>query len=214
MRLHKPLFNLMLLISLITFAAGVQAQKFESDADMFSLADLNAMGLSDGAGVNDAIRGHILLTIGHGNYLIADTFDVSFSMAAIAGPHGFARGRFRQSLIFQDQLVDFRGRVTCLAVDAENGRAWIGAVITRNDSENPSFTTEIHQPGRDVWFRVLDTGRGSEEADRSTFMGFEGAAGIITSQEYCDAQIWPNDPPNDRTSPVTSGNILVRPNAL
>ncbi len=208
MRLSQPLMTLMFLL----FSTLCLAQKSEPQGDLLSQTDLNALGLSDGADLSAlAQRGRVSLTVGHGNYLIADTFDVSFATLAIAGSHGFAFGRFRQSLIFQDLAVDFKGRVTCLAVDAENGRAWVGGVVTENNSEHPSFTTEIHQPGRDVWFRVLDTGPHNAEPDRSTFMGFEGAAGIITSQEYCDAQIWPNDPPNDRTNPVTSGNILVKP---
>jgi hypothetical protein len=45
--------------------------------------------------------------------------------------------------------------------------------------------------------------------DRTTFMGFEGGGGIITSEEYCDLQIWPDE--NARTSPVTQGDIQVRP---
>lgn len=210
MRLPKVLFTLVLSI-FTAFSISAQAQKTEFSDDILSQADLDILGLSD----SESLRhGSILLSVGRGNYLIADTFDVDFRMVAIQTPRGFARGAFRQSLIFQDQLIDFKGRVTCMAIDAANGRAWIGAVVTQNNSEHPSFTTEIHQPGRDVWFRVLDTGRGSEEADRSTFMGFEGGGGIITSEEYCAAQIWPNDPPNDRTNPVTSGNILVRPNDL
>ncbi len=210
MRLPKLLLILTLSI-FIAFSISAHAQKTEYGADILSQTDLDILGLSD----SESFRhGSILLSVGRGNYLIADTFDVDFRMVAIQTPRGFVRGAFRQSLIFQDQLIDFEGKVTCMAVDAENGRAWIGAVVTKNNSEHPSFTTEIHQPGRDVWFRVLDTGRHSKEPDRSTFMGFEGGGGIITSEEYCAIQIWPNDPPNARTNPVTSGNILVRPNDL
>jgi len=106
--------------------------------------------------------------------------------------------------------VDFRGEVIFVAVDSVNNRAWIGGIVTRNRSEHPSFIGEIHQPGRDVWFRVLDERRGfGSGMDRSTFLGFEGAGGIITSDKYCDAQIWPDD--NARTSPVIRGNIWVLP---
>ena len=73
---------------------------------------------------------------------------------------------------------------------------------------NNLYSTERTQPGRDVWFRVLDSGEGQSEPDRTTFLGFEGDADIITSQEYCDLAIWPDD--NARTSPVTEGNIQVR----
>jgi hypothetical protein len=56
--------------------------------------------------------------------------------------------------------------------------------------------------GDDAWFRVLD----SDDGDRSTAMGFAGE--IPTSEEYCELQIWPDN--NDRTHPVTSGQITLR----
>ena len=80
--------------------------------------------------------------------------------------------------------------------------------MTENNSEHPDFTVDITQPGRDVWFRVLDTGD-SGEPDRLTFLGFEGGGGIITSAEYCEAAIWPDG--DARTHPVTSGGITVTP---
>ncbi len=127
-----------------------------------------------------------------------------------------AEGSFRQTLVFQGLLIDFVNEVTCMAVDAANGRAWIGGVVTENNSDHPAFTTSIHEPGKDVWFRVLDTGPSSAEADRTTFLGFEGAAGIITSEEYCRERIWPGPPddvPNARTNALTEGKIKVKPNA-
>jgi hypothetical protein len=95
--------------------------------------------------------------------------------------------------------------VTCLAVDAELGRAWVGGVITQNRSTNPAFTGSIHQVGHDIWFRVLDNGQGQDPADRTSFVGFEGI--IPTSEAYCEMRIWPDG--NARTWPVTQGNIQV-----
>lgn len=123
------------------------------------------------------------------------------------------RGHFRHTLVFQGLLIDFIGEVTCLAVDPANGRAWIGGVVTKNNSDHTAFTTEIHEPGKDVWFRVLDTGKDSEDADRTTFLGFEGAAGIITSAEYCEKRIWPGPPDdeeNARTNPLAEGKIKIK----
>ena len=69
--------------------------------------------------------------------------------------------------------------------------------------------TDNNEVGDDIWFRVVDYGEGQDaQADRSTFVGFEGNAGIITSREYCDAQIWPEG--DARTGPVTDGDIQVR----
>lgn len=128
---------------------------------------------------------------------------------------GDATGRFHFTLEFVNGLLDFQGRTTCLTVDEANGRAWIGGVVTQNNSEDPAWQTERHQPGRDIWFRVVDYGEGgsASQSDRTTFVGFEGDAGIITSAEYCEVQPWPG-PPDDvqdaRTWPVTDGNIQVR----
>ncbi len=56
----------------------------------------------------------------------------------------------------------------------------------------------------------MDYGEGENatQPDRSTFVGFEGNAGIITSAEYCEEQIWPAG--DERTNPVTEGDIQVR----
>ena len=144
---------------------------------------------------------------GGGEYLFGGSIEIDFAFHATQKADGRALGNFRQSLVFQGQAVEFHGEVTCLAVDSVTGRAWIGGVVRHNMSEHPSFTGDIHQPGRDVWFRVLDSD-GTGEPDRSTFLGFEGGGGIITSEEYCEAQIWPDD--NARTHPVTKGQIKVR----
>ncbi|MDX1381412.1 MAG: hypothetical protein R3233_09840 [Xanthomonadales bacterium] len=180
-------------------AAGLVALAFTSTADPISALQ-----------ANDGNSGVFASTTGGGHYLIGGSIDVEFAFAAKQKNNGTANGHFRQSLIFQGELVEFEGEVICVTVDSDNHRAWIGGVVTVNNSVHPSFTTAIHEPGKDVWFRVLDSGEGNNaEADRSTFLGFEGAAGIITSEEYCEAMIWPDN--NDRTSPVIEGNIQVRP---
>ena len=101
--------------------------------------------------------------------------------------------------------MDFEGKVICLAIDPVNHRAWIGGKIKENRSTDPTLLTKIHKQGRDIWFRVLDEPSG----DRSTFVGFEGSAGFITSEEYCAGQPWPAD--NARTWPVVSGGFTLRP---
>lgn len=134
----------------------------------------------------------------------ATTF--TFTMTTILDAEGGARGSFRHHGIIQGQVVDFEGVVTCAASDEGLGRAWIGGVVTANNSTHPSFTGAIHQVGKDAWFRVADRGNGgSGEADRSSFVGFEGGGGIITSAQYCAARIWPND-----ANPLVDGNVMVK----
>ena len=134
---------------------------------------------------------------------------VDFAFGSVQHGEGLdAQGQLRFSVTLGGELIEFHGRVTCLAVDADEGRAWIGGVVTQNNSTRASHTTPIHEVGKDIWFRVLDSGEGQSHVDRATFVGFEGGGGIITSQEYCEAQIWPDD--NARTQPVAAGNVQVK----
>jgi hypothetical protein len=132
-----------------------------------------------------------------------------FSFNATDHGNGNATGTFRQSREAAGLTVDFSGVVTCVSVDPATGRAWIGGTVTSNNSTHPSFQTVIHQPGQDVWFRVVDYGEGSgAQADRSTVFGFRGAAGILTSLDYCAIKPWPDA--DARTFPISEGNVQVK----
>lgn len=166
--------------------------------------------------VADPGNGPIARANGGGSYLLTlgeAELPGMLAFGAVQRADGSAHGMFRIDLDLGDLLgggvASFRGEVTCLTVDATEGRAWIGAVVTANESTNPLYRDlPITQVGTDVWFRVLDDGEGAAAADRTTFAGFEGGAGIITSQEYCDEQPWPAG--DARTHPVTAGNVQVR----
>jgi hypothetical protein len=141
-----------------------------------------------------------------GGYYEFAGFPVQFAFSAVQSPEGKAAGQFHIYLDEGDGLtVDVAGEVICVTHDPVNHRAWIGAVVTRNSSTDPTLQTDIHEVGDDVWFRVVDNGA----EDRTSFTGFKGAAGVQTSPEYCAVQLWPAD--NARTWPVTQGNISVRP---
>jgi hypothetical protein len=147
---------------------------------------------------------------GNGAFLLAGALNVQFDAYVIQGGDGIAHGTFHQYADEGDGvIVDFDADVTCLSVDAVNRRAWLGGKVTRNGSTDPDFMTDINQPGRDIWFRVLDSSNGPDGGDRSTFLGFEGSAGFPTSAAYCAGRPWAAN--NARTWPVTSGGIHVHP---
>ncbi len=137
--------------------------------------------------------------------------DIAFDLNALLRVVGSASGSvhyFADLTDFGLAIIDIRFDVTCLALDVALGRAWIGGVVTENNSTNELFATDPkRQVGRDVWFRVEDNGNGgSGTLDRSTQLGFEGSGGIITSKQYCEARPWLAAPAH----PVTTGNISVR----
>ena len=137
---------------------------------------------------------------GGGQFVHPDFGTVTFAFVAVRHADGRVSGRFQQHQPFFG--FTYAGDVTCFAVDPVNHRAWIGGVLTQSNDPDP-----ITELGDDAWFRFLDTG-GSGDPDRSTFLGFEQPPpGIVTSEEYCQLQIWPDD--NARTWPVESGNIVI-----
>jgi hypothetical protein len=142
---------------------------------------------------------------GGGHYLVGGSLDVQFAFSAVQYSDGHVAGSFHDRTNDGFGVVDFDADVTCLAVDRQLGRAWIGGVITANLSTSPDFTGGVYQPGHDIWFRVLDSGHEEDQQDRRTFVGFEGA--IPSSAAYCATRPWAPD--NARTWPVTSGNITV-----
>lgn len=185
---------------LVTLAAAALAACEDSNGPPPPRTPIAELALSQAADAPPPIA------TGGGHYDIAGLV-VQFAFSAVQLSDGKAAGQFH---ITADEggglTVDVAGAVTCLAVDPVNRRAWIGAVVTKNTSTDPDLQADIHQPGRDVWFRVLDAGEGSGVIDRTTFTGFQGAAGFETSAEYCAGRPWPAD--NARTWPVT-GNISV-----
>lgn len=147
---------------------------------------------------------------GGGRYNINNVFDVQFAFSAVQGTDGSVAGQFHHTTDTGDGLFDVYGAVTCLAFDATHKRAWIGGVITENNSTDPFFQQEVYQPGHDAWFRVVDYGEGANasQPDRSTFIGFENTPGIPTSAFYCATMPWPEG--DARTWPLTEGNVQVR----
>jgi hypothetical protein len=147
-------------------------------------------------------------TTGSGVYQLLGNLPTDFAFSAIQLPNGKAVGTFSQRVIFQGQLVEFTGAVTCVTQDPVNHRAWIGGVVTSNTSLHPSFLQPRNAPGQDVWFRVVDYGEGGDALpDRSTFLGFVPDAGFLTSAAYCAGQPWPHN--DERTWPVSEGNVQV-----
>src|SRR5687768_6332010 len=137
--------------------------------------------------------------------------DIAFDLNSLLRADGSASGSVHYITDLTDfglATIEIRFDVTCLALDASLGRAWIGGVVTENNSTNELYATDPkRQVGRDVWFRVQDNGNGgSETLDRSTQLGFEGSAGITTSAEYRPARPWLAAPAHQ----VTTGNISVK----
>lgn len=193
---------------LLALAGGLAACDSPAPMEVASSRDLSPSfhGSGDDNDDDDARTS----AVGAGIYRLQGVVDVKFAFAARLKENGKAKGVFRQRFEDEGLVVDFTGKVTCMAVDAVNHRAWIGGVITKNKSTDPTVTGEIFQPGHDVWFRVVDYGEGASAAqpDRTTFLGFENNPTIRTSEQYCRERPWPAE--DLRTWPVTRGDIEVQ----
>lgn len=163
-----------------------------------------------GVDANAASQGVTGSATGGGKAQLPPGFSLlRFSLGVVTDGSGNASGQFSQRYVSSGGSVDFHGAVTCVSFDPVNNRAWVGGVITQNNSTNPATLTPIHQVGREVWFRVVDGGEGEGAVDRTTVYGFEGGGGILTSAEYCQRQLWTAGDAN--TWAVIEGNIQVRP---
>jgi hypothetical protein len=192
--------NRLLLVVAASAAMACQGPVEPSSSDRVTSAS-TASAVTNGPGPH---------ATGGGRLLVNNVFHGSFDFNAVQTGNGGVAGQLHYTLLFQGLHVEFYGRVTCFAVDPETHRAWIGGVVTANLSEHPSYTTPRTQVGRDIWFRVVDYGEGAGAAvDRSTFVGFEGDRGVITSAEYCAVRLWVDG--DVGTQPVTHGNIQVKP---
>jgi len=154
------------------------------------------------AGTVSASEGTTGAATGGGHFLFGGFLDVQYGFSAVTSADGSAQGSFHQSYTLEGRTTSYWGTVTCLSVDTTSHRAWIGGVLTKVESDDPA----ARQVGEDVWFRVLDSGEGPDDADRSTVFGFTPL--FESSAAYCAGRPWPAD--NARTHPVIAGNISVR----
>jgi hypothetical protein len=170
-------------------------------------------------GVFEVDRGNGITGIatGGGHFTDVQVPDIAWQFAFVAvqrDPSGAADGRYHYSASLDGLTIDFRARVTCMMADPVTGRAWIGGVITANESQHPAFTAAIHQVGRPTWFRVADYGTGpnADKPDRVTRIFFTGSGGFQSAEVFCASGFWPIADGVERiTSPLLVGNVQVKP---
>jgi hypothetical protein len=76
------------------------------------------------------------------------------------------------------------GTVTC--VSSAGNQAWVGGVVDRVVSDDPSFQDLV---GLDMWWRSIDLGEGSSvDPDSTTGLGFKFATTAITKESWCADQ--------------------------
>lgn len=175
-----------------------------------ALATGAAIALAGSLGTASLVAGGgvVASATGSGTYLLLGTAPASFELGGVQLANGNAAGSFRHEVDVQGFHVAFEGTVTCLTMDPVNHRAWIGGVITLNNSTHPSYTTPRTQVGHDIWFRVVDYGEGAAAAaDRTSFVGFEGDLDFPSSAAYCAGQPWAAA--DARTWGFSEGNVQV-----
>ena len=165
----------------------------------------------------DRGNGTTAIASGGGHFTDVQVPDIEWQFAFTAvqrDPSGTADGIYHYRGTLAGLTIDFRARVICMMADAATGRAWIGGVITSNESQHPLFTGAIHQVGRPTWFRVADYGEGANapKPDRVTRIFFTGSGGFQSAEVFCASGFWPIADGVERiTSPLLIGNVQVKP---
>jgi hypothetical protein len=165
----------------------------------------------------DRGNGTTAVASGGGHFIDVQLPGIEWQFAFTAvqrDPSGDAAGRYHYLGSLDGLTIDFRARVTCMMADPTTGRAWIGGVVTSNESQHPLFTGAIHQVGQPTWFRVADYGEGADapKPDRATRIFFTGSGGFTSAEVFCASGFWPILDGVERiTSPLMNGNVQVKP---
>lgn len=96
--------------------------------------------------------------------------------------HGRTKGHYFYN--FQAAGFSIRGPVTCLTI--KDNQAWIGGTVGSIDSPDPEDQSLV---GVDMWWRVVDNGRGRHAApDSTTGVGFAFPGSTISAESWCRDQ--------------------------
>ena len=124
--------------------------------------------------------------------------DMTFKFNATTYADESVDGEFSYSASADAGTLDIEAEITCVSLDNEAGRAWIGGKITRNGSTDPRFAGG---PGAQVWMRALD--RNAQKIQPLVSGPLMAAGKIKTAGDYCDNKPWSDE-----------GLYLVDPGAL
>lgn len=114
-----------------------------------------------------------------------DNMKVTFMHNVTRFEDGSAKGVFTQSAMTESGALDIEVDVSCVELDSEAGKAWIGGTVKRNDSTSPLHAGPT---GREAWFRVLD--RGAEQQTAWITLVSFGEGRIATAAAHCDKRPW------------------------
>jgi hypothetical protein len=179
-------------------------------------SDVSGPGPGSESAFSTGANGVSAIVSGAGHFIDNQNPDIAWKFALTAvqrDPSGEADGTYHFAGSLDGLAIEFRARVTCMIADPETGRAWIGGVVTDNNSEVPSFRDgAIFQVGQPTWMRVADYGEGENapEPDRTTRIFFTGSGGFQSAEEFCVSGFWPIvDGVQRITSTLLSGHIQV-----
>jgi hypothetical protein len=144
----------------------------------------NPSGLEEVSAGPALAAGTVKLTgSGHHSRTVAGvTALTTFTFNAKDRGDGSATGNVHYNFRASGFTVD--GTVTCIT--ASGNQAWVGGVVDRVTSDDPSFQDLV---GLDLWWRSIDNGEGSNALpDSTTGLGFKFAGVVITKESWCADQ--------------------------
>ncbi|MBT8144750.1 MAG: hypothetical protein KJO55_08615 [Gammaproteobacteria bacterium] len=136
----------------------------------------------------------VAMTFGRGIAKAAD--DLNFMLNVEVYEDDSVKGTFSYSAQNDSGNLDIEAEVTCVSLDNDKGRGWVGGTITRNDSTDARYTGHT-----EVWMRVFDRNLQNQPPMVSAPLFASGK--IDSASEYCRRKPWSNE-----------GLHLVQPGAL
>ena len=114
-----------------------------------------------------------------------DDFRLNFRFSISEYQNGTVEGWFEKSSAVAAGTIDIDADVTCVVLDSEADRGWVGGKIKRNASTNPLYAGAI---GTDVWFWFA--GNSSSPLPPVITGPVLRSGDIRTAEDFCEKQPW------------------------
>lgn len=153
----------------------------------------------------EALKDVVATVFGKGKYVNTAGLEVAFSFDANLHEDGRGSGEFHHVSKSDAGTVDLRGPITCLAIDEQERRAWMGGSLSSNASTHPDYAEDRFGTDAPVRFRILESAEGPESPGLISDLDVGGAA----AADFCAGKAWPAGEPGGNK--LLEGLVVVFP---
>ena len=135
----------------------------------------------------------IATAFGKGSFSRDDGKLASFTVDVNFRPENVVGGKITYTSFLDDGKIDLTAEVNCGHYDTDSKRAWFGAAISENRSNQVDFKGGRFAVGQPVWFRFEESDTHPETPAKVSDLRFAGDDGYESAADFCTAKAWSED---------------------